>query len=54
MKFPAALRSTPHTDAVPMLPSARTWRRRETWPSERLERLLTQREADDLVRGHFR
>ncbi|MFD1815166.1 hypothetical protein [Rhodococcus gannanensis] len=53
MKLSVALRSAHHADAVPMLPTARTWRRRETWPAEGLERLLTPREVDDLVHGHF-
>ncbi|GAA4487023.1 hypothetical protein GCM10023094_44720 [Rhodococcus olei] len=52
VKIPDVLRP-PHHQSMPLLPIARTWGRRETWPSERLERLLTQREVDDLVRGHF-
>ncbi|MGW4480483.1 hypothetical protein [Rhodococcus triatomae] len=53
MKLPVALRSAHHADAVPMLPTARAWRRRQTWPAEGLERLLTPQEVDALAHGQF-
>ncbi|MGW0176668.1 hypothetical protein ACWDUM_22810 [Rhodococcus sp. NPDC003322] len=52
MKIPDVLRPA-HRNPVPLLPTTRSRGRREAWPSERLERLLTPREIDDLVRGHF-
>lgn len=50
MKISNVLHSSRHS-TLPLLPTAR--RRRESWPSERLERLLTEREIDDLMRGRF-
>ncbi|MFF0817328.1 hypothetical protein ACFYVR_19525 [Rhodococcus sp. NPDC003318] len=52
MKIPDALHSTPRP-SLPLLPIQRSRGRRPVWPSERLERLLTPREVDDLLRGRF-
>lgn len=39
--------------AVPILRSARLKGRPESWPSEKLERLLTPHEIDAVSHGHF-
>ncbi|MFD4292181.1 hypothetical protein ACFWPA_16220 [Rhodococcus sp. NPDC058505] len=52
MKIPVVRRPA-HRDPVPMLPIGHGLGRRPSWPSERLERLLTPHEVDDLARGHF-
>ncbi|MGW6378866.1 hypothetical protein ACWFRB_22670 [Rhodococcus sp. NPDC055112] len=52
MKIPVVLQHARH-DAVPILESARMKGRPKSWPDEKLERLLTDGEREDVERGRF-
>lgn len=52
MKFHAVLRRA-RNNSVPLLESARMPGRPGSWPSEKLERLLTPREIDQVLHGNL-
>ncbi|MFD4184174.1 hypothetical protein [Rhodococcus sp. NPDC058514] len=52
MKIPVVLHHARH-ESVPILESARMKGRPKSWPSEKLERLLTQGEIEAIHRGRF-
>ncbi|NLU83130.1 hypothetical protein [Rhodococcus sp. HNM0569] len=50
MKLPSMLRRT-RSEPLPLLPTARMEGRPSTWSGEKLERLLTPREIEQVLHG---